>query len=167
MTKDIEIDVTFSNVTKLTGGDYKNDYGCDATFASTAQEVQPNGDIDLSEVKKKAKLIFTLKTTSFTLNNQTYDCRFPDPLNESFWIGPKKGPPPQKGNAPPFAGKSTLDGQFAVGNNSEKTKAILEDENDGGGPFKYCLLIQFEVGGAKKEIVIDPVIINRRPAALQ
>ena len=167
MTKEIEIDVTFTNVTKLTGGDYKNDYGCDATFASTAPEVQANGDIDLRGVKEKAKLIFKLKTTSFPLNNQTYQCRFPEPLNESFWIGPKKGPPPQKGDAPPFAGGGTLDGQFAVGNSSEKTKAILQDENDDGGQFKYCLVIQFEVGGAKKHIVIDPVIINRTPTFAQ
>ena len=163
MSKDISIDVTISNVRKRTGQPYTDQYECDFHFASTASEVTDNGDVDLSGVTQDAKLTFNLKTASFVMNNQTYQCAFPSSVNEAFWIARQGGPPPGKGNAPPMAGGNKLGDQFAVGNDSNSTKAILQDDNDDGNSWKYCLAMEFALGKAPKDIIIDPVIINRQP----
>ena len=161
--KTITIDVSFANVAKRNGGPYRDTYGCDATFASTAPEVQTNGDIDLSQVDDEVEITFVLQTTSFPMNQQNYNCSYPAQRNESFWIGRRNGPPPQKGNAPPFKDVPGPNGPFTVGRGSDGTHAILFDENDDGEGYKYCMVIDFQLGAATKSIVIDPVIINRQP----
>ena len=165
MTRMIPIDVTFSNVTKRTSGAYREKYGCDAVFTSAAPEIQTDGTATLSGVEEDVQLVFNLKTTSFPMNKKSYNCGFPAAHNTSFWIARKTAPPPQANDAPPFKGNGKLDGQFDVETRSTDREAILNDANNDGQEYEYCLIVDFQLGGATKSIVIDPVIINRKPGA--
>ena len=163
--RNITIDVSFTNVSKRTGGPYKDDYECDPAFSSSAPEVATDGTIDLSQVNEEVELTFVLLTTSFPMKKQDYPCSYPAQRNQSFWIGRRNGPPPGKGNAPPFKDVVPVQSPFSVGKGSDATHAILFDQNGDGEEYKYCLVIDFALGGTTKSIVIDPIIINRKPDA--